>query len=269
MPCPISPPPLFACGQCRPAIIPMPPRLHVNAPPAHSHGSPRIPTHPRQIIPPPSVPSPSPFSGLPHTPICTSFPLCTIGLLVRYTHQRGGGLVCSAALPYCSLPNSCVCIARLCAPARVRTATPVPSRLAAFSTMFPSRPAPPLRLLSRPHCSNNCVCIPRPYALARVRVVPPLTWTGFIAHPPSMPVSVPLRKSPPAARAGPIKPLAPHKLTPSTSSLARLPRQPPNAPNLRIPPPLSLRSSPPLSLWPDSRPFQRLPSHRRYASKEE
>ncbi|KAJ7736405.1 hypothetical protein B0H14DRAFT_2638975 [Mycena olivaceomarginata] len=69
-----------------------------------------------------------------------------------------------------------------------------------------------------------------------------------------------LSGDPHGLRAGPIKPLSPHELTPSAGSLARLPcgslRTPPN---LRIPPPLSLHSSPALSLWPDSSPRQRLP----------
>jgi hypothetical protein len=134
-----------------------------------------------------------------------------------------------------------------------------------------SRPAPRLPLLPRPRRSlpNNCVCIARLYAPTRVCVVTPVNRTAFIAHPPAAPVSLPLRRFPPAARSGPIKPLSLHELTPSASSLAHLPA----AASERPQPPHSSSSQPLLFTCP--RPLARLPptptitSHRCFASKEE
>ncbi|KAJ7774398.1 hypothetical protein B0H14DRAFT_3508647 [Mycena olivaceomarginata] len=93
---------------------------------------------------------------------------------------------------------------------------------------------------------------PGPTRKTLVRVVTPITRTAFIAHPPAAPVSVPLRRSPRAARVDPIKPLLPHGLTPSAGSLARLP-----AGASEHPQPLHPSSQPPL--FPCPQPLARLP----------
>ncbi|KAJ7810435.1 hypothetical protein B0H14DRAFT_3480679 [Mycena olivaceomarginata] len=199
----------------------MPPRLHVNAAPAHSHASPHIPAHPCWIIPPLSLCPRSPplllSPGFPTPPnphpwaICASFPstflpcstanpplfnshaqikkLCTISLLVRYAHQRGRGLVCSTALPYRSLPNSCVHIARLCVPARVCTATHIPSRCnrAAVSSPFPHPASCPPSVCCHPSavppppapaCSSPRVYLNMPLSL-RVHIAESLTSAAY------------------------------------------------------------------------------------------
>ncbi|KAJ7780387.1 hypothetical protein B0H14DRAFT_3586237 [Mycena olivaceomarginata] len=172
IPCPISPPPLFASGQCRPAIMPMPPRLHVNTAPAHSHASPHIP---RRIIPPPFLclwSSPLlPPPGFPARQIPLSsghlrFPTCPPPTL-RSTPGRGSrgcapsaflsatptsaAVPLSAPLPCGTAPSQqlCVYVARLCVSTRVRAATHVPSCPVAPLRHLPF-PIPPHALLPLP-----------------------------------------------------------------------------------------------------------------------
>ncbi|KAJ7303726.1 hypothetical protein DFH08DRAFT_976899 [Mycena albidolilacea] len=140
---------------------------------------------------------------------------------------------------------------RRCAPARVCAATPVPSHLAAASTVRP-RLTPRLCRVFHAHVApsstTRALMPPLASALSRTLPGPPSSHT----RPP--PVSIPLRRSPPAARAGPIKPLSPYELTPSVGSLARLPAAASEHPQ----PPHPSSSQPPLFTCPQS--MVRLPT---------
>ncbi|KAJ7321602.1 hypothetical protein DFH08DRAFT_969970 [Mycena albidolilacea] len=191
---------------------------------------------------------------------------------VRYAHQRRRGLARSAALPrhlphpHRSLPNNCVIITCPSAAPPSPTTAPVPVAL-----LRPPRPlkppctgpsSPPLPSATAPQslpptslCNRPSEPRPHPTTLG----APLHTTTAQcnrppLSHiPPALPVSVPLRKSLPAAHTGPIKPLLPHALTPSAGSLVHLPAAASEHPQ----PPHPFSSQPPPFLPPQ--PLARLP----------